>query len=116
MHSAKICYVESSSAKPDVPKSEIRRSDISGGSDDLGETATAEHVDWRTSLVCYLENPGHVIDTKVHQQALKYVLLDHDLYCRTIDGLLLRCLGSEQSKVVMGEFMMKYALHISQLI
>jgi hypothetical protein len=63
MHNAKICPVEPSSAKLDVPESETRGSGISRGSDNLGETAMTEHVDWRTLLICYLENPGHVIDT-----------------------------------------------------
>jgi hypothetical protein len=67
----------------------------------LGETATVEPVDWRTPPIRYLAKPGHVIDTKVRRQALKYVLLDHDLHHRTIDGLLLSCLGSDQSKVAM---------------
>jgi hypothetical protein len=47
---------------------------------------------------------------------LKYVLLDHDLYRRAIDDFLLRCLSLDQSKIVMGEFMMKYVVHISWLI
>jgi hypothetical protein len=59
--------------------------------------------DWRTPLICYLENPGHIADRKVRQQALKYVVLDNTLYSQTIDGLLLRCLGSDQFKIAMGE-------------
>jgi hypothetical protein len=31
---------------------------------------------------------------------LKYTSLDDDLYRRTIDGVLLKCLGDEQAKVV----------------
>jgi hypothetical protein len=30
-------------------------------------------------------------------------MLDNTLYRRTIDGLLLKCLGSNQSKIAMGE-------------
>jgi hypothetical protein len=30
-------------------------------------------------------------------------MLDNTLYCRTIDGLLLKCLGSDQSKIAMRE-------------
>jgi hypothetical protein len=30
-------------------------------------------------------------------------VLDNDIHCRTINGLLLKCLGSDQSKIVMGE-------------
>jgi hypothetical protein len=63
----------------------------------------AEPHDWRTPLVCYLENPSHVYDRKVQRQALKYVMLDNNLYRQTIDGLLLKCLGSDQSRIAMGE-------------
>jgi hypothetical protein len=59
--------------------------------------------DWRTPLICYLENPGHITDRKVRRQALKYVTLHNTLYHRTIDGLLLKRLGLDQSKVAMGE-------------
>jgi hypothetical protein len=116
MHSAKICSTKQSSAKLDVLELKTGGSGISRGSDDLSETTAVEPVDWRTPLIHYLENHGHVIDTKVEWQALKYILLDHDLHRRTIDDLLLGCLSSNQSNIDMGEFMMKYALHISQLI
>jgi hypothetical protein len=59
--------------------------------------------DWRTPLVRYLDNPGHIADRKVRWKALKYVMLDNTLYRRTIDGLLLKCLGSDQSNIAMGE-------------
>jgi hypothetical protein len=63
MHSAKICFVEPTSTKLDVPESETGGSGISKGSYNLGETTTTKHVDWRTPLIHYLENPGHVINT-----------------------------------------------------
>jgi hypothetical protein len=50
---------------------------------------------WRTPLVYYLGNPSRI--------ASKYIMLDNTLYRRTIDGVLLKCLGSDQSKIVMGE-------------
>jgi hypothetical protein len=65
MHIAEICSAEPSSAKLDVPKSEIRGSSISRSLDDLGERATAEPENWRTPLVRYLQNPSHVTDRKV---------------------------------------------------
>jgi hypothetical protein len=64
---------------------------------------TADADDWRTPLVHYLENPCHIADRKVRWQALKYVMLDNTLYRRTIDGLLLKCLASDQSKIAMRE-------------
>jgi hypothetical protein len=35
---------------------------------------------WRTPLVRYLQNPDHIVDRKVWQKALKYVMLDNTLY------------------------------------
>jgi hypothetical protein len=116
MHSAKICSTEQSSVKPNVPEIETGGFGISRGSDDLGKIASAKPLDWRTPLIHYFENLGHVIDTKARRQALKYILLDHDLHHRTIGYLLLRGLGSYQSNIDMGEFMMKYALHIIRLV
>jgi hypothetical protein len=43
------------------------------------------------------------MDKKVKRQVLKYMLLDDDLYWRTIDGVLLKCLGEEQDKVAVRE-------------
>jgi hypothetical protein len=54
-----------------------------------------------TPLVRYLEKPSYIIDRKVRRQALKYVVLDNDLYRRTIDGLLLKWLGLDQCRIVM---------------
>jgi hypothetical protein len=103
MHRAKICSIGPSSAKPDVPELETGGSGISRGSDDLSATMMADPDDWRTPLVRYLENHGHIADWKVRRQALKYVMLDNTLYRQTIGGLLLKCLGSHQSKIAIGE-------------
>jgi hypothetical protein len=59
-------------------------------SDESSETTTTDPDDWRTPLIRYLGNLGHVADRKVQHQALKYVMFDNTLYCRTIDGLLLK--------------------------
>ena len=42
-------------------------------------------------------------EIKLRYKALKYTLLDDELYYRTIDGVLLKCLSADQAKVVMGE-------------
>jgi hypothetical protein len=39
----------------------------------------------------------------VCKQALKYTIMDGELYERTVDGLLLKCLGDEQAKVATRE-------------
>jgi hypothetical protein len=103
MYSVIICSTEPSSAKSDGPVSETRGSGNSRNSDEASEMTTIDPDDWRTPLVCYLENSGHIADRKVRRQALKYVMLDNTLYCQTIDGLLLKSLGSDQSKITMEE-------------
>jgi hypothetical protein len=102
MYSVTICYVEPSLAKPDGPVSKIGGSKIFRICDKSSKTMTTNPSDWRTPLVLYLENPGHIDDRKVQRQALKYVMLYNTLYHQTIDGLLLKCLGSNQSKIAMG--------------
>jgi hypothetical protein len=103
VHSARICSTEPNSAEPDNPVSETGGSRISRTTGETSKTTTTGPDDWRTPLVYYLENPGHIADRKVRRQALKYVMLDNILYRRTIDGLLLKYLGSDQSKIAMGE-------------
>jgi hypothetical protein len=94
MCSATICSAEPSLAKLDGPVSETKGSRIFITSDKSSEMMTVDPDDWRTPLVRYLENPGHIANRKVQHQALKYVMLDNTLYHQTIDGLLLKCLGS----------------------
>jgi hypothetical protein len=103
MQSAIIYSAELSSTKPDGSVSEIGGPKISRITDESSKTMTADRDDWRALLVCYLENPGHIADRKVRWQTLKYVMLGNTLYHRTIDGLLLKCLGSDQSKIEMEE-------------
>jgi hypothetical protein len=103
MHDATVCSVEPSPTKSDSPIFETGGSKNSRNSDETSKTVIFDPDDWRAPMIRYLENPGHNADRKVWRQALKYVMLDNTLYRRTIDGLLLKCLGSDQSKIAMGE-------------
>jgi hypothetical protein len=60
-------------------------------------------TDWRLPLLECLRNPRKTTDKKVKRQVLKYTSLDGDLYRRTIDGVLLKCLGEEHAKVAARE-------------
>jgi hypothetical protein len=60
-------------------------------------------IDWSLPLLESIRDPGKTTDKKVKRQVLKYTSLDDDLYRRTIDGMLLKCLGEEQTKVVVQE-------------
>jgi hypothetical protein len=60
-------------------------------------------IDWRLPLLKWIRDPGKTIDKKVKQEVLKYTSLDDVLYRRIIEGVLLKCLGEEQAKVVVRE-------------
>jgi hypothetical protein len=59
--------------------------------------------DWRLPLLKCIRDPRKTTDKKIKRQAFKYMSLDDDLYRRTIDGVLLKCLGGEQDKVAVWE-------------
>jgi len=58
---------------------------------------------WRKEIMDYLKNPSKKVERRVRFQATKYVLHEDELYYRTIDGVLLRCLGDDEAKSLMGE-------------
>jgi hypothetical protein len=60
-------------------------------------------TDWRQPLLECIRDPRKTTDKKVKWQVLKYMLIDDELYQRTIDGMLLKCLGEEQAKVAVQE-------------
>jgi hypothetical protein len=81
MHSAIVYFVGSGPAKLDGSVSKTKRSGISRNSDKSSKTTMTDLDDWRTPLLCYLENTSHIKDRKIQCQALKYIMLDNTLYC-----------------------------------
>jgi hypothetical protein len=67
MCNAIVYSVGSGLAKPDSLVSETRGSKISRITDESSETTMADLDDWRTPLVRYLENLGHITDRKVRR-------------------------------------------------
>jgi ribonuclease HI len=59
--------------------------------------------DWRKEIIDYLKNPSKKVDKQLRYTAIKYVLLEDELYYRIIDGVLLECLSEEEAKILMGE-------------
>jgi len=59
--------------------------------------------DWRKEIIVYLKDPSKKVERRVRFQATKYVLLGDELYYRTIVGVLLKCLGDDEAKSLMGE-------------
>src|SRR5664279_4696612 len=60
-------------------------------------------ADWRSPIISYLQEPSQKTDKTIRRLALKFTLIDVDLYRRTADGLLLKCLDEDQARVAMGE-------------
>jgi ribonuclease HI len=54
--------------------------------------------DWRKKLIDYLKDLSKKVDKQLRYKAIKYVLLEDELYYRTIDGVLLKCLGKSGRK------------------
>jgi hypothetical protein len=66
------------------------------------ESGLAED-DWRKEIVDYLENPSRKVSRKLRYKAIKFILLNERLYYKSIDGVLLQCLGQEEAKRMMSE-------------
>jgi hypothetical protein len=84
------------------------RSDSPSGGNPTSAVVSSKIVedevgDWRTPLVKYLQDPKSVSDRKVRQWALKFTPDGNELYRRTADHLLLKCLGPDQARLAMSE-------------
>jgi hypothetical protein len=58
--------------------------------------------DWRKEIVDYLENPFRKVSRKLRYKAIIFVLLDGRLFYKSLDGVLLQCLGPEEAQKTMG--------------
>ncbi|KAM1093113.1 hypothetical protein ACFX19_020594 [Malus domestica] len=58
---------------------------------------------WRTSIIQYLKDPSIPTSKKIRRYATKFVMWDKTLLRKTPDGLLLKCLGLEESIRVMAK-------------
>lgn len=58
---------------------------------------------WKENLEKYLKNPSADIDFKVRQRALNFVLVDEELYKRSLNVVLLKFLNRDEALKVMDE-------------
>ena len=82
--------------------------------DDL--IVSAEVQDWRVPLISYLRDPGRGAERNIRRLAFKYVLTDDELYRRTAEDLLLKCLDSDQAWVLWVRFMKVFVVLINRLL
>jgi hypothetical protein len=76
---------------------EVFANDVYAFGSDLAED------DWRKEIVDYLENPSRKVSRKLRYKHIKFVLLDGRLYYKSLDGVLLQCLGQEEARKMMSE-------------
>jgi hypothetical protein len=76
---------------------------VSQGEDKVITEEVWSSEDWRRKIIGYLENPRCNSDKKEHRLALKYTMINGELYRCTLDGILLKCLGEEKTKLATGE-------------
>ena len=50
-------------------------------------------IDWRIPIINYLKDPAANTERKVKYRALSYVLIGNELFKKTPEGVLLKCLG-----------------------
>ena len=53
-------------------------------------------------IITYLKDPGHGAERNIWHLAFKYILIGDELYRRTTEDVLLKCLDSDQARVAMG--------------
>jgi hypothetical protein len=76
---------------------EVFSNDVCAFGSDLAED------DWRKEIVDYLENPSRKVSRKLRHKAIKFFLLDGRLFYKSLDAVLLQCLGQEEAKKMMSE-------------
>jgi ribonuclease HI len=63
----------------------------------------ADTSDWRTPIINYLRNPSIRTDKNIRRIAFKFVLMSDELYRRTVNDILLKCLGPGDAILAMAE-------------
>jgi len=65
------------------------------------EILVIDAADWRADLINYLKEPARGATRQVRNKALRYALIGDDLYFRTLEDLLLKCVGPTEAKELM---------------
>ncbi|KAK2444202.1 hypothetical protein QL285_015246 [Trifolium repens] len=59
--------------------------------------------DWRKPIVDYLNNPTGNVDRKVKYRALSYIIFENDLFKKTSEGILLKCLNEAEAYIAISD-------------
>jgi hypothetical protein len=80
-----------------------KHDELSNRPDKTSSDVGVNLYDWRTPLLIYLRHPSAKVDKSVRRSAFEVCVHNDELYRRTAEDLLLKCLGSDQARVAMGE-------------
>jgi hypothetical protein len=87
-----------SPGKRSGPSNDIRDITLINSADN-----TADVINWRASLINYLHNPSIRTDRNVRRTSFKYILIDNEVYRRTLSDVLLKCMGPDDAMLAMDE-------------
>jgi hypothetical protein len=59
--------------------------------------------DWRADIFNYLKDSARGAPGRIRYKAMRYVLIGDDMFYRTLEGLLLKCLGPVESNRLLHE-------------
>jgi ribonuclease HI len=59
--------------------------------------------DWRADIFNYLKDSARGAPKRIRYKAMRYVLIGDDMFYRTLEGLLLKCLGPIESNRLLHE-------------
>ncbi|KAK2370658.1 hypothetical protein QL285_083688 [Trifolium repens] len=59
--------------------------------------------DWRKPIVEYLRNPTENVDRKIKCRALSYIIFENDLFKKTSEGILLKCLNETEAYIAISD-------------
>jgi hypothetical protein len=61
------------------------------------EVHLLDQGDWRADIFNYLKDSAQGASKRIRYKAMRYVLIGDDMFYRTLEGLLLKCLGPVES-------------------
>ena len=67
------------------------------------EVQFLEPGNWRADISNYLKDSAREAPRRIRLKAMKYVLIGDDMFYRTLEGLLLKCLGPSESNRLLHE-------------
>jgi hypothetical protein len=59
--------------------------------------------DWRADIFNYLKDSARGAPKRIRYKAMRYILIGDDMFYRTLEGLLLKCLGPIESNRLLHE-------------